>query len=129
MHRKIALKEMLNEFDDDNKLKNIFFIKYSIGDTLAIDKDILRYIKKNPDLPGYILYSLEKKHTIELMTFEEFLLVNPDLVDNYATVIYKSFPDIIEIGYKVSYNFQKNLISSGSYWEFKYGFLWSWGEI
>ena len=128
-HREIAKKEIISEIGNNKRIEKITNSEFSISDTSEIDKDILAYINNNPGLPGFIKRALVHRYPVNLMSIEEFLLINDNLINDYVIIINKNEPDIFTIGPRECYSIKTNYFKCGTIWQFKYGFLWSWGEI
>ena len=139
LHRKLVIEEWLSENDENGILRDsinkMLSLQYVIPDTISPNDARLNYIHRNPKLPNFIKKALIEESITKFMSIGEFFLSqrkiasqlrisHPNRLEEYFI-----FPNKIQLGYEKYYNKESGLIQAGPYWEFRYGFLWEYGEI
>lgn len=130
IQRKLFLNEYKYNFFSNHKfLDSIYFnLEYNIPDTFSAENPVIKYIKKNPDLPKFIIRALVEKKVVEFMTMGEMFLARPDILTqiyNQELIIAfpKSWPNRIYIGQPEYFMKSKGVFTAGRVYVFENGFL------
>ncbi|NOX90179.1 MAG: hypothetical protein GXO77_14260 [Calditrichaeota bacterium] len=136
IQRKLFLNEYKSQIPFDHKfLDSIYFdLEYNIPDTFSTKDPVIKYIKKNPDLPKFIIRALVEKNVVEFMTMGEMFLARPDILNqiyNQELVIAfpKGAPNQIWIGKPEYFLESQGVFTAGEVYIFENGFLKFLGVI
>ena len=76
----------------------------------------------------FIIRALIEGHWIEMMTICEFYLARPEKSSELRIVPNRGYINRVSVVYDQNYDEETKTIH-GNFWEFQYGFLWTYGVI